>query len=167
MTKKWGKSLLIITFSKRFQKCRYITMVEPTVTMDNAALATHAQLDFDISSPCDPQSLTPELAPPLASADSVASTTKAKDMTTTMTELASEAIAMLSSVVAEEEETEAVMIRTEDKDGQVVEGVVEMAARKVVVVRTDVLEPAESWIRAWMPIRWFSSSRAEPDWSEC
>ena len=147
MTKKWGKSLLIITFSKRFQKCRYITMVEPTVTMDNAALATHAQLDFDISSRCDPQSLTPELAPPLASADSVASTTNAKDMTTTMTELASEAIAMLSSVVAEEEETEAVMIRTEDKDGQVVEGVVKMAARKVVVVRTDVLEPAESWIR--------------------
>ena len=135
--------------------------------MDNAALATHAQLDLDVSSRCDPQSLTPELAPPLASADSVASTTNAKDMTTTMTELASEAIAMLSSVVAEEEETEAVMIRTEDKDGQVVEGVVKMAARKVVVVRTDVLEPAESWIRAWMPIRWLSSSRAEPDWSEC
>jgi hypothetical protein len=69
---------------------------------------------------------------------------------TTMTELATEAISPLSSF-----SEEAVMIRTKaGKDGRgEEEGVVEVAAEKVLVIRTDVLEPVESWIRAWLPLR--------------
>jgi hypothetical protein len=104
-------------------------MVEPVLSLDapanNDNASTHAQMNCTTTND------------------------KIEETATTMTELATEAISALSSL-----SEEPVMIRTTpDKDGVSEEGVVETAADKVLVIRTDVLEPAESWIRAWVPLR--------------
>lgn len=65
-----------------------------------------------------------------------------------LTELAVEA----TSLSADTPEAEAVMIRAGADDVKDVSGNTEVAAQ-VVLVRKDILEPAESWIRSWVPLR--------------
>jgi hypothetical protein len=117
------------------------TEVSPRETLDAANLTTPATLSADSLAIFGSPLMNPE-------ENDKARTEASFEDTSVLTELAMEAVSVTSNSTL----SEAVMVKTA-RNGDTVEGETEAAASRLLLVRTDVLEPAEGWIRSWVPLR--------------
>jgi hypothetical protein len=118
------------------------TEVSQRETLDAENLTTPAALSAD--------SLTILGSPTMNLEENDKARTEASllEDTPVLTELALEAVSVTSNSAL----SEAVMVKTA-RNVDTVEGETEAAASRLPLERTDVLEPAEGWIRSWVPLR--------------
>jgi hypothetical protein len=117
------------------------TEVSPREAFDAANLTTPAALSADSLAILGSPTMHPE-------ENDKARTEALLEDAPVLTELAMEAVSVTSNSAL----SEAVMVKTA-RNGDTVEGETEAAASRLLLVRTDVLEPAEGWIRSWVPLR--------------
>ena len=118
------------------------TEVSPRETLDAANLTTPATLSADSLAIFGSPLMNPE------ENDKARTEASLSEDASVLTELAMEAVSVTSNSAL----SEAIMVKTA-RNGDTVEGKTEAAASGLLLVRTDVLEPAEGWIRSWVPLR--------------